>query len=98
MSELTVIGTFHLREGQEEAGRVAFASLAEQTLAEEGCLAYAFHHDTEDPRRVVGVERWTSKDALDAHMKQPYVADLVGKAETLLDEPFTLQTLIPFGD
>lgn len=97
MSELTVIGTFHLREGQEDAGRAAFRKLAEQTLQEDGCLGYVFHDDTEDPRAVVGVERWTSKDALDAHMQQPYVAELVGNAETLLDEPFSLRVLVPFG-
>ena len=41
--------------------------LIEPTHAEAGCLAYALHRGSDDPQRFVLVERWASREDLDAH-------------------------------
>jgi len=38
---------------------------------EPGCLAHAVHRDVEDPYRLVFVERWADREALDAHFRVP---------------------------
>ncbi|MDQ8043799.1 MAG: putative quinol monooxygenase [Solirubrobacteraceae bacterium] len=95
MSQIVVVGTFHLAEGQEEAGIAAFQDLALRSLEEDGCLSYVIHRDTQDPRALTGIEHWASHPSLDAHMQQPYVAELIGRADDLLDEPFSLKVLAP---
>jgi quinol monooxygenase YgiN len=37
------------------------------TVKEDGCLQYDFHVSVTDPTRLVAVERWTSREALEAH-------------------------------
>jgi quinol monooxygenase YgiN len=79
-----VLGVVHVRAAEGRADEVvaAFTTCIEQTHAEEGCLAYALHRDNADPNHLVLVERWRSQGDLDAHMTQPYVADLFAVAGT----------------
>jgi len=44
---------------------------------EPGCLAHAVHRDAEDPYRLVFVERWADREALDAHFRVPESAAFV---------------------
>ncbi len=76
MSE--VVGVVHLRPNPGKTDEVvaALSKAIEQTHAEEGCLAYALHRDVSDPDHLVLVERWRSQADLDAHMTQPYIAEL----------------------
>ena len=80
MSE--IVGVVHVRAAEGRADEVvaAFTTCIEKTHEEEGCLAYALHRDTADPNHFVLVERWRSQEDLDAHMTQPYVADLFAAA------------------
>ena len=38
---------------------------------EPGCLSHAVHRDVEHPYRLVFVERWADRDALDVHFRVP---------------------------
>lgn len=100
MSNVVVVATFSLKPGQESAARAALVGLAEQTHAEAGCLAYALHEDPQDPLTLVGVERWTSAVALESHFQQPYVKDLLARADEYLSAPPEIRPLspIPAGD
>lgn len=42
-----------------------------RSRAEPGCMSHAVHQDTENPSRLVFVERWASQDALWAHFQVP---------------------------
>ena len=79
-----VIGVVHVRaaEGKVDDVVAAFSACIEQTHREEGCLSYALHRDAADANHLVLIERWRSQEDLDAHMGQPYVADLFGFART----------------
>ncbi len=43
-----------------------------------GCLAYSFSSDLEDPNSFTSIERWESREDLDAHLATPHVAELIG--------------------
>lgn len=38
---------------------------------EPGCISHAVSRDVEDPRRLVFVERWADREALQAHFAVP---------------------------
>ena len=69
----------------------------EQVHAEDGCELYSLN---EAPGRLVMVEKWASRQALDAHAKGPNLAalgpKLAGKV-TAAPEVFVLQP-VPAGD
>jgi quinol monooxygenase YgiN len=53
---------------------------------EPGCLANELHHDTDNPLRLVFVERWSSKDALMAHFAQPASRDFIKRMGAMVAE------------
>lgn len=79
-----VVGVVHVRaaEGKVDEVVAAFTACIEKTHEEEGCLTYALHRDASDPNHLVLIEHWRSQEDLDAHMTQPYVADLFAAAGT----------------
>jgi len=38
-----------------------------RSRAEPGCISHAVHQDHEDPNRLVFVERWADRDAMNTH-------------------------------
>jgi quinol monooxygenase YgiN len=38
---------------------------------EAGCLLHSVHRDVEDDHRIVFLERWADREALDAHFQVP---------------------------
>jgi len=100
MSTVTVVASFKIREGREEAALEVLRPVIEQTHDEAGCLNYALHRDKNDPSVLVIVERWTSQVALDNHFLQPYIAALNAAAADLVTEPPVVRFCdpIPMGD
>ncbi len=43
----------------------------ERSRAEPGCIAHAVHRDTENPLRLVFVEKWADMAALQVHFRVP---------------------------
>jgi quinol monooxygenase YgiN len=44
-----------------------------ETLKEKGCIAYAGQTTIDDPNTYVVVERWESRDDLNAHGRAPHM-------------------------
>jgi quinol monooxygenase YgiN len=44
------------------------------TLRETGCISYDLTQSITDPDTFVFVERWTTREALEAHFKTPHLA------------------------
>ena len=76
MAEIIGVVDIVVAEGRVPALTQAFEACARGTHAEQGCLAYALHVDTANPLHFILIERWRSQADLDAHMTQPYVADI----------------------
>ncbi|MBV9425511.1 MAG: antibiotic biosynthesis monooxygenase [Solirubrobacterales bacterium] len=86
MSEIVVVGSFTARPGKEDEAADAFRALVEPTHGEDGCILYALHRGTDDPRRLAFVERWASREALDAHLASPHVQGVLARADELFSD------------
>lgn len=100
MSEVVVVVLSRAKPGRAQEGLAAYAELAAATHAEEGCTAFALHRDPADAERIVLVERWASREALDAHLGTPHIAAFRARHGDLWAEPATILVLdpVPSGD
>ncbi|WP_158581505.1 putative quinol monooxygenase [Actinomadura spongiicola] len=73
MSELILVVSLVAKpETQKEAEEFLIDLLA-PTHAEEGCLLYSLHREVEDPTKIWFVERWSSRELLDIHLRSPHI-------------------------
>ena len=86
MSEVVVAAAFKVKPGREAEAEEVLREVTRETHGEEGCLLYALHRGLDDPGRFVIVERWRSREDLDAHFQQPYMTKLAAAADAL-EEP-----------
>ena len=86
MSEVIVVGSFRAQPGKEAEAVEAFKALVEPTHGEEGCILYALHQGTDDPRRLAFVERWASRELLDAHLASAHVKEALERVEELFGD------------
>lgn len=83
MAEIVVVGAFTAKPGKEEDAKQAFEGLVEPTHSEPGCILYALHQGADDPARLAFIERWASREDLDAHLKSDHVADVLQRVDEL---------------
>ncbi len=86
MSEIVVVGSFTAQEGKEAQATEAFEALMAPTHQEDGCIMYALHRGVDDPRRLAFVERWASREALDAHLASAHIQDVLSRAPDLFSD------------
>ncbi len=72
---LIVTGIIDVSDGDAERLKPVIAKMAAASRAEEGCIAYAFYQDLENPNKVRVYEEWVDQDALTAHFQTPHMAD-----------------------
>jgi quinol monooxygenase YgiN len=61
-----------------------------RSRAEPGCISHAVHRDAEDPLRLVFVEEWADRAALEAHFAVPASRAFAKAAGALAAEPPTM--------
>jgi quinol monooxygenase YgiN len=86
MSEVVVVGSFHAQPGKEAEAVEAFKALVEPTHREEGCILYALHQGADDPRRLAFIERWASRELLDAHLESSHVKQVLERVKELFGD------------
>ena len=86
-SKVTVLARIKAKSGMEEEVRAAATSLLAPTRREAGCLEYVLHEGADDKSALMFYESWASKEALDEHLKRPYLQAFVGKTAEMLAEP-----------
>ena len=64
---LYLISTAHLAPGTREACLAHARVVIAASLKDAGCISYDVHTSLTDPDRIVFVERWADRAALDAH-------------------------------
>ncbi len=84
---VTVTARAKAKPGKEKELEAALRAVVPPTHDEHGCLRYAVHRGIEDPASFLVVERWVSKEALDAHLKTPHIQDLFKKVPALVAAP-----------
>ena len=68
---ILVIGDVTLRPDAVAEALAISREHVERSRTEHGCVSHDVHRDTEDPNRIVFVERWIDHDALMAHFAIP---------------------------
>ena len=69
-----VLATIKTQPGKASALIAGAAPCIAATRSEEGCLSYDYVQDTSDPDVVMVVERWTSRETLEAHFHTAHLA------------------------
>jgi quinol monooxygenase YgiN len=100
MAEVVVVGAFTANPGKEAEALEAFKALVEPTHGEEGCILYALHQGSDDPARMAFIERWESREALDAHLANTHIQDILARADELWGEngEITVYEAVPAGE
>ena len=68
---ILVLGSVTLREGCLAEALALSREHVARSRAEPGCIAHAVHQDAEDPQRLVFVEQWSDRAALQQHFVVP---------------------------
>lgn len=95
MQEVTVTARSKAKPGREKDLENALRAVVPPTHQEEGCLRYAVHRSTDDPGAFLIVEKWSSMEALQAHLATPHVQELFRKAPELVVAPPEILTFVP---
>jgi quinol monooxygenase YgiN len=69
-----VVATINTLPGQAPALISGARACIDAARLEEGCISYDYVQDVEKADVVMVIERWTSREALAAHMKVPHLA------------------------
>ncbi len=81
---IVLIATLTIKSGSAEAVIAAAKPCIDGTRAEPGCVSYDLNHSVTDPDTMVFVERWASREAIDAHMRMPHFLAWREKAAGLI--------------
>lgn len=95
MTEVTVVVVARAKPGMGDEAEAAFRTVVEATHREEGCLLFALHRVASDPERFALVERWRSREDLDAHLQTPHLLAFRERAPELWAEPMDLMIVDP---
>lgn len=74
---IIVMGKLRIDADAIEGALPAARKVVAATQAEEGCIQYDYSRDISDPEIFHITERWTSREALGAHLKTPHVAEWI---------------------
>lgn len=84
---IIVTGSVVVRpEDLDEAVAVSLEHVR-RSRAEPGCLLHSVHLDVEDPNRLVFLEQWADRAALDAHFAVPESGAFVAALSALAAAP-----------
>lgn len=84
---IIVLGSVVILPGHEDKALALSQTHVLRSRSEPGCIAHAVHWDTENPQRLVFVERWEDQAALQAHFKVPESGQFVQALSQLASEP-----------
>jgi quinol monooxygenase YgiN len=99
MPEIVVVGAFTAKPGKEEDAKQAFEALVKPTHEESGCILYALHQGADDPARLAFIERWASREDLDAHLKSDHIAEALKRVDEFFQvSDITVYNPLPGGE
>ncbi len=88
---IIVTGSVQARpETIDEVLRLSLGHVHRSRL-EPGCLLHSVHHDAEDANRLVFLEHWEDRDALNTHFRVPESRAFAMALGELAAEPPTME-------
>ncbi|QXC59635.1 antibiotic biosynthesis monooxygenase [Aquihabitans sp. G128] len=91
--QIIVLGSVTTTEADMPELLEAALAHVRRSRTEPGCLAHGVSRDVEDPLRLVFVERWADRAALDAHFAVPESSAFVEVVGRVATTPPTLELL-----
>ena len=88
---IVVTGSVTARPDSFEEARRLGIEHVHRSRSEPGCISHAVHVDCENPLRLVFVEQWADKAALQVHFKVPASGETVRALQSLSAAPATLE-------
>ena len=82
---VAVIAKIKVKQGKADEMVQLLKDIIPSVKQEEGTLYYTVNRDRTDPNLVVVVEKYKDDTAFGAHSSTPYLAELFGKAEALVE-------------
>jgi quinol monooxygenase YgiN len=68
-----VVAELALKPGMADKAVAEARKVVAGTVKEDGCIFYDMHRSIHNPDKLVVVERWASREALDRHMHTPHL-------------------------
>jgi quinol monooxygenase YgiN len=84
---IIVLGSIVARPASLEALHKLSLEHVHRSRGEPGCVSHAVHMDSENPLKLVFVEKWTDAAALSEHFRARASIDFVTRARELSAEP-----------
>ena len=78
---------FKVKADQVETMLGAIKKAVPPTLKEEGCAAYEFLQDLEEPTMFYLLEKWKNPAGLESHFKSAHFGEFAGLLGPMLEEP-----------
>ncbi|MEY2454449.1 MAG: hypothetical protein QOD92_4023 [Acidimicrobiaceae bacterium] len=88
---IIVTGSVKVQPASLARARELALEHVQRSRTEPGCLLHSVHHDVEDPLRLVFLEHWEDRAALDAHFGVPASGEFVTALAALATEPPSIE-------
>ncbi len=74
---ISIVAKFKVNEGEEEKFLSLVDGLGAASRAETGCIEYALHKHTENPRTYCILEKWRDQNSVDTHNASKHFTTIV---------------------
>ena len=82
-----IMARISAKAGSAAQLRNVLKELARSTRTEPGCISYELFQDEENTLDFVTIEHWRDRQAAEAHLSTPHVAEAFAKAGDFLAQP-----------
>lgn len=96
--QITVVARIKAKAGCEEVVASAMAACVPESRAEADNFQYVPNRDLDDAQVFFFIERWSSREALQAHMETPHFKKLADSLKDMVAEPLSVNILQPIVD
>lgn len=90
---VAVIAKIRVKKGKAEELVQLLKDILPSVKKEAGTLYYTVNRDRSDPNLVIVVEKYKDDAAFQAHSSTPYLAQLFGKAQALVEGSMELMMM-----
>ncbi|WP_375488478.1 putative quinol monooxygenase [uncultured Jatrophihabitans sp.] len=97
--EVIVVATFIAREDKADEGEKFLRKIVAPTHESPDCLLLALHRALDDPNKFVFIERWVSRETLEASYETQVFKSFIQDSLAYFDGPpeITLCAAVPDG-
>lgn len=94
---VAVVAKIGVKEGKADELVQLLKDILPSVKKEDGTLYYTVNRDRTNPNLVVVIEKYKDDAAFQAHSSTPYLAELFGKAQSLVEGDMELMMMDEIG-